>query len=135
MKRKYRGALQVVDLQDEVERTHALVPSHEPVRVAGRWTPSHTAWFDAIDARSVALRALWRASPKRAAALAARLGFDPPAQASDDDLKMSLRGSKFSHGDEPPCGKRLTVGRVRIDREFCRRQRGHHGECSQYQYM
>lgn len=135
MKRKYRGALQVVDLQAEVERAHALVPPSAPVRMAGRWTPSHTQWFDAVDARAVAMRALWRASPKSAMALAARLGVDLQAKESDDDLRMSLRVSKFSKNEEPPCGMKLTRGRPRVGREFCKRPRGHHGECSEYQYM
>ena len=129
-KRKYRGALLVVELQDEVMRLHRAVPAAVGDTFGDitqrRLSDAH---FDAREAFLVALRALWRASPTRARAIASKLGEEPvdigPVHlASWDKFRFRRR-----YGQNAPCGLKLDHCPF-MHHTHCARPAGHTGRCS-----
>jgi hypothetical protein len=137
IRRKYRGALRVVELQAEVERLLAAVPkergaifSNDPEK-----RKQEQAWHDAHLLVHQALRELWGVSPARAHDVAKRLGLGDPAPDSIrlspfDKLRHRRRGFEKNG---VPCGKRITGYQAYLKR-YCKRPDGHDGWCSESRF-
>lgn len=131
IKRKYRGALRVVELQAEVERLAAAVPKDRGelpflarcAESAKKWDAWHDAWLRVHQA----LHELWGVSPTRAHAVAKKFGLGDP---TPHGIHLSpFDKLKYRRG-EAPCGKRITGYRAYLKR-YCKRMAGHEGFCSE----